>query len=760
MSARAAWLARALRAWLEGDAPTWEGDEPGLAPFQQAALRAVGAALGRYGGALLADEVGLGKTHVALAALRRRGGGLVLAPAALLPMWREALRDAGLAGVALASHAALAGARPLAAPAGLLVVDEAQAFVQPRGARARALAALTARAPTLLLTATPVGMSLTDLCALIELFAHPLALLPALGEPLERWLARGGLSEAPERLLRAALIRRPRALIERRWPGGVPLPDGRRLRFPTRRALPIPWGLDEAAPWLPGALSEAAEALSDDAALPAGLFRALLLSRAESSLCALERTLARLEGYLTRRAEAAARGQPLGRQDWRRALGALAVDEDLQQVLPLALAAPDAALRRAAPALAAQAAALGALRARLGGLDDPKASILIDLLRDEGARAVLWTRSVETARWLWGALCAGLPERGVGLLDGAGGRLGGPQGSWAAPPQALLGRLLREEAPGRRLDLLVATDVLSEGVNLQRCGLLISVDLPWNPRRLIQRQGRADRLGLSGRSVTLAALRPEGALEEALGLTRRAGERAHTISASLGDARALSALLGEPAEDQLTPLERAAADLLDQRLFLCASPPDREAPPGWALPATRRDPPGALLGLKAPGWPARWFLARPPLPPDEAPDAHTWRLLRELTRRDDARPLTSLPDPYKAVTDALCRHLEEERAASLLAPWAPPPERAQAAAQRLLAQAPWPRDRAAAMSRSRAQARLRSPLSRAQELALEALLSTTPDAATLERWLESNTSPAPPRLDAGPVALFAFLLWR
>jgi hypothetical protein len=44
--------------------------------------------------------------------------------------------------------------------------------------------------------------------------------------------------------------------------------------------------------------------------------------------------------------------------------------------------------------------------------------------------------------------------------------------------------------------------------------------------------------------------------------------------------------------------------------------------------------------------------------------------------------------------------------------------------------------------------------------AINPTLSTAPDAATLERWLESNASPAPPRLDAGPVALFAFLLWR
>jgi superfamily II DNA/RNA helicase len=55
-----------------------------------------------------------------------------------------------------------------------------------------------------------------------------------------------------------------------------------------------------------------------------------------------------------------------------------------------------------------------------------------------------------------------------------------------------------EAPPGRDADLydiLVTTDVLAEGINLQQCRNIINLDVPWNPMRLVQRHGRIDRIG-------------------------------------------------------------------------------------------------------------------------------------------------------------------------------------------------------------------------------------------------------------------------
>lgn len=70
----------------------------------------------------------------------------------------------------------------------------------------------------------------------------------------------------------------------------------------------------------------------------------------------------------------------------------------------------------------------------------------------------------------------------------------------------------------QEVDILISTDVLSEGQNLQDCGFLINYDLHWNPTRMVQRAGRIDRLGSSFRDLSIYNMFPERALEELLGL--------------------------------------------------------------------------------------------------------------------------------------------------------------------------------------------------------------------------------------------------
>jgi hypothetical protein len=72
----------------------------------------------------------------------------------------------------------------------------------------------------------------------------------------------------------------------------------------------------------------------------------------------------------------------------------------------------------------------------------------------------------------------------------------------------------------QEIDILLSTDVLSEGQNLQDCGYLINYDLHWNPTRMVQRAGRIDRLGSSFDTLNIYNMFPERALEELLGLVR------------------------------------------------------------------------------------------------------------------------------------------------------------------------------------------------------------------------------------------------
>ena len=68
------------------------------------------------------------------------------------------------------------------------------------------------------------------------------------------------------------------------------------------------------------------------------------------------------------------------------------------------------------------------------------------------------------------------------------------------------------------MDILISTDVLSEGQNLQDCGALINYDLHWNPTRMVQRAGRIDRIGTSYETLWVMNMFPDAGLERLLGL--------------------------------------------------------------------------------------------------------------------------------------------------------------------------------------------------------------------------------------------------
>ncbi|NLD43705.1 MAG: helicase, partial [Chloroflexi bacterium] len=94
-------------------------------------------------------------------------------------------------------------------------------------------------------------------------------------------------------------------------------------------------------------------------------------------------------------------------------------------------------------------------------------------------------------------------------------------------------------AVGGDIDLLVATDVLSEGLNLQDCDRLINYDLHWNPVRLIQRLGRIDRIGSEHDRIQAWSFLPETALEENLGLRASLSARIQEIHDTIGEDAAI-----------------------------------------------------------------------------------------------------------------------------------------------------------------------------------------------------------------------------
>ena len=86
----------------------------------------------------------------------------------------------------------------------------------------------------------------------------------------------------------------------------------------------------------------------------------------------------------------------------------------------------------------------------------------------------------------------------------------------------------------KEIDYLISTDVLSEGQNLQDCGVLINYDLHWNPVRMIQRNGRINRIGSPHELVYVYNISPEKQLEEYLQLVARLEGKINLIRNTIG----------------------------------------------------------------------------------------------------------------------------------------------------------------------------------------------------------------------------------
>jgi len=81
------------------------------------------------------------------------------------------------------------------------------------------------------------------------------------------------------------------------------------------------------------------------------------------------------------------------------------------------------------------------------------------------------------------------------------------------------------------IDILISTDVLSEGQNLQDCGCVLNYDLHWNPTRMVQRAGRCDRIGSKHDMLYIYNMFPDKGLERLLGLVESLNRKVASIDA-------------------------------------------------------------------------------------------------------------------------------------------------------------------------------------------------------------------------------------
>jgi len=515
-------VASAARALLDGAplaAITTSSPWPAwLAPHQVPAAERLTAIIARHGGALLADEVGLGKSYVALAVALARGQPFTLVvPAVLVSQWRVLLGRFGVQETPIITHESLSVStvRPSGRPSvGFVIIDEAHRFRNPDTNRHRALARLVVGSQVLLVTATPIHNCVADLLHVLRLFLRDHA-LAALGLPSLRNAAR---READRSLAYAAVARvivaRSRERVRSGYDGGPVAMVFPRSTTETVRAGPASDAL------IADLVAGVTRLHSGGGAAP--LLRLMLLRRLGSSLAAFRTALARHDAYLDLATRAATEGRALTPHEFQRCFPR-AAESDIQLVLfPLLLehggggTAPFVEDRRIL-------ARLRELLARASAVD-PKADGLDALLTTRAVKTIVFTDAQPTARYL----LQRLRHRRVAAVFGHVGRFA----SGEAPRLEVLGAFAPREQGGARpaaaleTDVLIATDLLSEGLNLQDAERVVHYDLPWSPARLAQRVGRIDRLGSSHGSITTVTFLPPPPLARALTIEERLAKKA------------------------------------------------------------------------------------------------------------------------------------------------------------------------------------------------------------------------------------------
>jgi len=206
-------------------------------------------------------------------------------------------------------------------------------------------------------------------------------------------------------------------------------------------------------------------------------------------------------------------------------------------------------------------AALKQLLARCGvwhAKEDEKLRALWTLLTatHPEEKVLVFTQFADTVHYLEGELGA----RGLTQIAGVSGRSSDPTAlAWRFSPESN-GRRAHVQ-PEEELRVLVSTDVLSEGQNLQDCAVVVNYDLPWAIIRLVQRAGRVDRIGQKADRILCYSFWPADGVERVIHLRTRVQQRLHENAEVVGTDEAF--FEDEADTQRLLDLYHEKASVLD-----------------------------------------------------------------------------------------------------------------------------------------------------------------------------------------------------
>ena len=561
--------------------------------YQKQAVTAARRILETYGGVFLADVVGLGKTYIsALLAQQLQGRILIICPPVLQDYWQETFYEFGIRGFRVESLGKLEELKDQNLDRyKYVLIDEAHRFRNEATQAYGHLSQICAGRRVILVSATPLNNKIGDIFNQLKLFQAPrkstipgISNLEKFFHSLDKQLNQFSKNEPDEgqalqqvsqairsKVLRYVMVRRTRSEISRYYgrdlqEQGLSFPqlaDPCRIiyqfdeqtdrifnqtirllkRFSYARYMPLLY-LDQ----------EVSRFTQQAQRNIGGFMKSILVKRLESSFYAFQKTLGRFIQSYEQFIKMYEGGVVLIGKDMD--VYELLERDDADEILRLIEAdrlqqyAADAFHPEFIDQLRSDLALLQDIQRLWQQLDqDPKlAQIQADLqnhpqLQDQ--KLIIFTESKETGDYLYQNLDQLFPQQ-VLFYASDGGICRDGQESVKHNPKIAKTLIQRNfdpkhPEPADQIRILITTDVLAEGINLHRAGVLINYDLPWNPTRILQRVGRINRVGTPHDHIYIFNCFPTAQSEAQLGLEANIIAKIQAFHETLGeDAKYLS----------------------------------------------------------------------------------------------------------------------------------------------------------------------------------------------------------------------------
>lgn len=525
-----------------------------LTEFQAFAVKRAIGILNKYNGVIIADSVGLGKTYVAKGILRHfeniNKDTLIICPASLKNMWISESKDLSInVSVITQESIGINGIDfKMVNNVKSVIIDESHNFRNENAGRFKELIKATMGKKIVELTATPINNSIFDLYNIMTLFVKEDEFKDKFGITKLREVFNNYSQEKDkvENILSEIMIRRSRNFIRKKYGKNNQLiVNGKKIKFPGRNIENISYSIANVyGANLYEDISEKLQNLnlpviteeklsSKQIALMIGLMRKMFLKRLESSIEAFRESIKKQIKYCEILLDAINQGYLICKKyimneniedfyeiDMFKRIKISEYEEDLEELIYN---------------IRSDYNDFKYILEKIEKINKNKDSKLQTLLKElkgnlNGKKVIIFTEFKDTAKYIYKYINDNMNVE-VSELDSTN-KINKMKIVNSFAPRANNYQLAVNE---KEIDILISTDVLSEGQNLQDCNVLINYDLSWNPVKIIQREGRIDRITTVFDRIFIYNFMPEDKLETLLNLVDRINTKIQYINETVGN---------------------------------------------------------------------------------------------------------------------------------------------------------------------------------------------------------------------------------